>query len=60
MIYGSYLAKSIKKCEEVWSSELDVDSVEYIDLDNSSPVPPVMANFWACSGNKELLQLLSQ
>ena len=58
IIFESCTEQSIKECERIQRCE--AEPVEYINLEMTSSIPPVMESFWACSENKELLQLLAR
>ena len=59
IVYDSYLEDSIKECERM-RRNAEIEPLEYVELSLSSPIPVQIKRFWACSKNKENLQLLSR
>ena len=59
IIYDSYLEESIKECERI-RRRSKCDSLEFMKLNISSPVPIQMDRFWNSGKNNEKLQQLSR
>ena len=59
IVYDSYVETSLKELERNRRS-LQVKPLTYINLQQDTPRPVQMERFWACSKNKENLQVLSR
>ena len=59
IVYDSYLESSIKECERM-RRRSKCQPLEFIGLTEDSPIPTQLDRFWACSKNKENLQILSR
>ena len=56
IVYDSYIDDSIKEAERIRRAK-ESDPLEYIDLSLQSPLPVQLGRFWACSRNKEKIQI---
>ena len=59
MVYDSYIEGSIKDCERLRRAE-ETEPLEFVNLTGNSPLPVQLNRFWACSKNKENMQILSR
>ena len=59
IVYDSYLEDSIKECERI-RRRSDCDPLEFTKLEKDTPLPVQFKCFWACSKNKENIQLVSR
>ena len=58
MVYDSYIMNSVKYCERIRRSSCH--PLEFVNLTQQSFIPVQIDTFWACTTNKENLQLLSR
>ena len=59
IVYDSYLDSSIKECERM-RRRSKCQPLEFIGFTEDNPIPAQLDRFWACSKNKENLQILSR
>ena len=59
IVYDSYMESPIKDCERM-RRRSKCQPLQFIGLTGDSPIPTQLGRFWACSKNKENLQILSR
>ena len=59
IVYDSYVETSLKELESIRCALL-VEPLTYINLQKETPIPVQIDRFWACSKNKENLQVISR
>ena len=58
VVYDSYIMNPVKYCERIRRSSCH--PLEFVNLTKQSFIPVQIDKFWACTTNKENLQLLSR
>ena len=59
IVYDTYTEISLKELERMRRAKL-VEPLTYVNIHNDTSIPVQIERFWACSKNKENLQILSR